>query len=143
MNPSMIPKPHPDPWIDLLRDYVTETVRALAHEDVQVQRSWLDPRDPRDATILYLPCTGAADGRLALVWDEETGWRTGGYESGDQGVRTELTDAAYLGGGALPDPRELVGHLLDGTTAPRRTTRSYEDLRDGLDDALRDRRFAR
>jgi hypothetical protein len=139
VNPSNIPQPHPDPWVDLLRGYVSQAVRALAGNDLQVRRSWLDPCDPRDATIVYVPRDGVPDRELALVWDEETGT----YESGEQGVRTELGDAAFVGGGALVDPRELAERLLDGTTAPRRAYRSYTDLRDGLDDALRDQRFAR
>lgn len=143
MNPTNVPQPHPDPWVDLLRGYVSQAVRALADNDLEVQRSWLDPCDPRDATIVYVPGDGVRDRELALVWDEETGWRTGTYESGEQGVRTGLGDATFVGGGALVDPRELVGRLMDGTTAPRRAYRSYTDLRDGLDDALRDERFAR
>lgn len=143
MNPSKIPQPHPDPWVDLLRGYVSQTVRALADNDLHVERSWLDPCDPRDATIVYRSRDGVPGRELALVWDEETGWRTGTYESGEQGVRTELGDVSFVGGGALVDPRELAGRLANGATAPRRAYRSYTDLRDGLDDALRDQRFAR
>jgi hypothetical protein len=136
-----VPMPHPDPWVNLLRGYVTEAVRSLVDHDFQVERSWLDPAGPRDATILYVPTTGTRQAPHALVWDEETGWRTGRYVSGEQGVRTRLTEVAFLGGGVLPDSRELAGRAIGATPEPRREYRSHADLRDGLDDALRDQRF--
>jgi hypothetical protein len=130
--------PHPDPWVDLLRDYITCSVQSLVEHDLHVERSWLDPMGPRDATILYRPMNGSPHDLHALVWDEETGWRTGGYASGEQGVRTRLHDTAYLGGGVLTDPRELALRLIEDTRAPRNAYRSHTALRDGLDDALRD-----
>jgi hypothetical protein len=128
-----IPEEHSDPWVNLPLGYITTLTQALSGAGVQIDRSWLDPRDPRDATIIHM----TAGERHALVWDEETGWRTGRYLSGRQGVRTELADAVYLGGGVLVDPREVAARLLTGTQAPRRALRSYTDTRDGLDDALR------
>lgn len=137
MNPSIIPQAHPDPWLNLLRGYVRETVRALAEGGLRPRTSWLDPRDPRDATIVF---DGLRDGLAparALVWDEETGWRTGTYASGHQGVRTELTGVTHLGGGVLLEPAEVAGRLSAGVTAPARRHRSYRAAHDGLDDALR------
>ena len=134
MDPRMIPDVHPNPRLNLMRDYVAETVRALAEGGLRVDRSWLDPEKPRDSTILY---HGADEGMRALVWDEETGWRTGAYVHGEPGVRTELNDAAYLGGGVLATPGDVAGRLHDGVREPRRAYRSMWDLRDGLDDALR------
>jgi hypothetical protein len=130
--------PHPDPWVDLLRDYITGAVRSLVGHDLQVERSWLDPAGPRDATILYVPANGSPNQLHALVWDEEAGWRTGRYASGEQGVRTQLADAAFLGGGVLPDPAELAARMIGETRAPHCAHRSHTELRDGLDDALRD-----
>ena len=135
MNPSITPEAHPDPWLELLRGYVGETVRALAEGGLRPRGSWLDPRDPRDATIL-LDGDGLAPVR-ALVWDEETGWRTGTFVDGRQGVRTELAEAAHLGGGVLVHPSEVAGRLRAGTTGPGERYRSYHASHDGLDDALR------
>ncbi|MBC6468523.1 DUF6292 family protein [Actinomadura alba] len=113
-------------------------MQSLVEHDLHVERSWLDPMGPRDATILYTPASGSPHELHALVWDEETGWRTGGYASGEQGVRTRLHDTDYLGGGVLTDPRELAVRLMGETRAPRTAHRSHTALRDGLDDALRD-----
>ena len=138
MYQDNIPLPHPDLWVDLTRRYVTEAVQALGTGLLKIESSWLDPRDPRDATIVYtLPGTGS---RRALVWDEMTGWRHGRFESGYQGIRTVLSDVAYLGGGVLPNSTELAGRLLASASEPRREYRSITDLHDGLDDALRDGR---
>ncbi|HEY3687776.1 MAG TPA: DUF6292 family protein [Streptosporangiaceae bacterium] len=139
MNPSITPDAHPDPWLDLLRGYVADTVRALAAGGLRPQASWLDPRDPRDATILLADATRSTSTRAlrALVWDEETGWRTGAYVSGGPGVRTRLAEPAYLGGGVLVGPDEVASRLSTGAATARRAYRSRHDLRDGFDDALR------
>jgi hypothetical protein len=138
MTDIVTPGPHPHPWVNLLQDYVTEAVHALRHRNLQVERSWLDPCDPRDATIVYTPATGGSVAETrALVWDEEAGWRTGRFVSGRPGHRTCLTDAAHLGGGVLVDPTELAWRLVAGTVSAPRTYRSYTETRDGLDDALR------
>jgi hypothetical protein len=132
-----IPSAHPDPWVDLSRGYVTRTVEALKAGGLNVERSWLDPRDPRDATIIFThPAANVSAGKLALVWDEVTGWRRGIFQSGQQGIRTVLSGTSYLGGGVLLDDRELVGRVLAGASEPRREYRSVASLRDGLDDAL-------
>ena len=134
MHQDNIPLPHPDSWIELARQYVTSAVQALIADGLKVERSWLDPRDPRDATIVYsLP---EVTGPCALVWDEVTGWRRGRFSSGRQGVRTELSGVTYLGGGVLPSTAELVGRLVGRACEPYREYRSATDLRDGLDDAL-------
>jgi hypothetical protein len=117
--------------VDLLRGYVTGTVQALHAEGLLVDRTWLDPRDPRDATIVL--------DSQALVWDESTGWRHGRFVSGRQGVRTVLEGEAHLGGGLLPDPRTLAGALNSNrpVTPPYR----HPETRDGLDEALREWRL--
>jgi len=135
MNPSIIPDAHQDPWLNIMRGYVSAAVRALATGGLRPEASWLDPKDPRDATIL-LTEDGAHAAR-ALVWDEETGWRTGAYVSGEPGKRTALAEPVYLGGGVLVDPGELTARLREGISSPRQVHRSRHDLRDGLDDLLR------
>jgi hypothetical protein len=132
---SNTPGMHTDPWLDLLRGYITEAVEALENHGVPVSRSWLDPCDPRDATIVY----SLAGKTNALVWDEEYGWRTGSYEGGEQGERTRLTGTAHLGGSVLPDARTMAHRLVIGETGPQHKFRSYADVRDGLDEALRQR----
>jgi hypothetical protein len=132
VDESITPGAHPDPWVNLLGDYVTETVAALSSAGIQVQRSWLDPADPRDATIVL------AETR-ALVYDEVTGWRHGRFVAGQQGVRTELTEVSYLGAGVLLGVDELAHRFINGFSAPRREYRSTADLHDGLDDAFRAR----
>jgi hypothetical protein len=128
-----VPGTHEDPWLNLLHGYTTEAVRALQNRGVSVDRSWLDPCDPRDVTIVYT----ARDETNALVWDEEHGWRVGRYESGEQGERTRLTGTAHLGGGVLLEPNAMAHRLVTGVTAPEHKLRSYGDVRDGLDDTLR------
>lgn len=136
-----VPAPHPDPWVNVLRGYVTLTAERLAAGGLLVERSWLDPRDPRDATIIFSdPAANVSAEQLALVWDEVTGWRRGTFARGEQGVRTELANASYLGGGVLPGEDDLVNRVLTGATEARHVYRSVADLRDGLDEALRDRR---
>jgi Family of unknown function (DUF6292) len=136
MNDSTTPA-HPDLWVNVLHGYVTKAVEAVKAGGLLVERSWLDPRNPRDATIIFThPASNVSAERLALVWDEVTGWRTGVFESGEQGVRTVLSGTRYLGGGVLPDERELAGRVLAGAGDVRREYRSVADLRDGLDDAL-------
>lgn len=131
MDTNITPDPHPDPWVNLLRGYMTEAVQALIAGGLQVQRSWLDPEGPRDATIVLA-------GAKALVFDEITGWRYGRFVAGQQGVRTTLSDISYVGGGVLLDTRELAPKVLSGVSVLRQEYRSFADLHDGLDDALRE-----
>lgn len=121
------PAHHPDQEIDAAHGYVTATVEALTRRGTRVIRSWLDPRGPVDATIVI--------GSSALVWDEWTGWRAGGYVSGRQGVRTVLDGAVQLGGGVLLDPGALADLHARGSTLPLVTREP--GARDGLFDALR------
>jgi len=130
---TIIPAPHPDTWVNLLHGYVAEAVRALARHEFHVHRSWLDPADPRDATIV---CSDR-DLMLALVWDEESGWRRGSFVDGGQGRRTVLSQVAYLGGGVLPEPDALAHRITTRGTAAAPGYRRYGDVHDGLDDALR------
>lgn len=111
------PPQHEDPAIDLIRPYIAQTVRALESAGVEVERSWLDPSGPRDATIVYR----VPDGRHALVWDEETGWRRGEFRTGRSGLRTVLVGAVHLGGGVIPAPVEVADRLTrDASEAFRR-----------------------
>lgn len=134
MYQDNIPLPHPDPWIDLTRPYITHAALAIGASGLVVVDTWLDPRNPRDATIVY-SCPEVAH-RRALVWDEVTGWRHGRFEGGHQGIRTTLSDVAYLGGGILPAGADLTARLLAGVSEPRREYRSFDDINDGFDDAL-------
>jgi hypothetical protein len=130
LDRNITPDPHPVPWVNLLRGYITEAVHALSAGGLHVQRSWLDPESPRDATIVLAEAK-------ALVFDESTGWRYGDFVAGQQGVRTALSDVSYVGGGVLLDPRELAHKVVNDDFAERREYRSFTDLHDGLDDALR------
>jgi hypothetical protein len=134
MNEDSIPQLHPDPWIGLTRPYITAAVAALTGAGLWVQRSWLDPRDPRDATLVY--SSPGPDRLRALVWDEVAGWRHGRFEGGAQGTRTRLSDVSHLGGGVLPSGAEVVSRLLGLVSEPQRQYRRVSDLRDGLDDRL-------
>jgi hypothetical protein len=137
MTENSVPAPHDDTWVDLLRGYVAMAVEGLNEGGLRVERSWLDPRDPRDATIIFNhPASGVSAEELALVWDEVTGWRRGVFQGGQQGIRTVLSEPAYLGGGVLPEASELVGRVVAGASEPQRQYRSVASLHDGLDDAL-------
>lgn len=125
------PESHADPWVDLTRGYVTAVVEALLAQGVDVFRSWLDPCDPRDATIEI--GDGGTRRALALVWDEETGWRYGTFVAGHQGVRTVLDEVSYLGGGVLPEPAKVALRFRAGHAEAPRHYRSHADLCDDLD----------
>ncbi len=60
MDSNVNVNPHPDPWVDLLRPYVADVVGTLTRSGLRIQTSWLDPRDPRDATVVW----GGGDGTL-------------------------------------------------------------------------------
>lgn len=130
MFDKRMPPPHEDAALDVLRPYISSTVSALMVAGIECAESWLDPRGPRDATIKL------SDTR-AVVWDEETGWRIGAYLDGEQGIRTRLADARYLGGGVLPAPRELARRVAEGITEPRRKWRDHDDAIDVFDDEVR------
>lgn len=137
MKPGYTPRKHADPWVDLTRDYVEKAVWSLTDAGLKVDRSWLDPRNPRDATIIFSdPASNVSARELALVWDEVTGWRRGIFESGQQGVRTALTRVGYLGGGVLPDGGELARRVVTRASESRVEYRSAASLHDGLDDHL-------
>jgi Family of unknown function (DUF6292) len=122
--------PQLEPWLSCLSGYVREACRALHESGLEVRHSWLDPYDPRDATILFKD-------HSALVFDEIAGWRYGQFLHGQPGVRTQLGDISYVGGGVLPHPDELVYRVINGECSARREYRSVTDLRDGFDDTLR------
>lgn len=123
------PQQHPIPRVETTRNYVTRCVRTLSARGLLVDRSWLDPSDPRDATVVL-------DDSRALVWDETTGWQFGAFRAGEQGVRTTLDGAVGLGGGPLPAPAELAWRIVSGATAPLVEYRSYT-ASDGFDEVLR------
>lgn len=123
------PLPHPDPFVDAVRGYVSCVGDALQVRGVPLSNVWLDPAQPRDATFVL--------GLRALVWNESEGFLLGEFVSGEPGVRTVLRDPVRLGGGVLPDPR-AVPHLLErgpAAGAPD-AVRSYEAGHDGLEDRL-------
>lgn len=122
-----IPLPHPDPEVDESRGYITAVVRALALRGVAVDRVWLDPSLPVDATVI----TGAE----ALVWNETHGWAVGEFVSGEQGVRTVLADPLLLGGGVLPSPAEIASRTVLRQSEPLVIRRIR--ARDGFQEALR------
>src|SRR5690606_22853476 len=82
-------EPYSDEWRHQPRRYVSRVVDALGAEALEW---WEGPYEPREVVIRL------ADG-AGLVWDEESGWRLGGFVSGEPGARTELTRVRYLGGG--------------------------------------------
>jgi hypothetical protein len=137
MSGNRGPAPHKDPWVNVARGYVTNAVASLAAGGLYVEQNWLDPCDPRDATMVFChPASSVSTEKHALVWDEVSGWRRGVFESGHQGERTVLSSVSYLGGGVLLEGSELLGRLLAGASEPRQEYRSVMDLHDGLDDAL-------
>jgi hypothetical protein len=133
LDENILPQRHVDPWVDLLRGYISQAVEVLSRGGLHIEGSWLDPCGPRDATVLY---SSSAEPKMALVWDEATGWRRGHFVGGRQGVRTLLGQPVYLGGGVMLDPRELTHRVTNGAPTQRNQYRSHTDLRDGLDDAL-------
>ncbi|MEW2358542.1 DUF6292 family protein [Spirillospora sp. NPDC029432] len=133
MSDSTLPARHEDPALDLLRPYITASARALQAAGIELERSWLDPSGPRDATIV---CRLEGETR-ALVWDEETGWRIGGFVSGRPGERTRLADARYLGQEVLPLPQAVADAVVTGSAHPRRKFRSHSDDTESFDAEVR------
>lgn len=129
-----LPSPGTLAWVELPRFYVDATRAALAATGIPATESWIDPMDPRDATIVLAS--------LALVWDEVSGWRYGRFVSGHKGVRTVLEDERSFGGELLPEPTMVAAAtrcVLDGTVigaAERPAFRHYTDLGDGTDELL-------
>lgn len=129
MTGRIRPLPHPDPFVDATRGYITSAVAALQARGVPLSESWLDPSSPRDATLLL--------GSQALVWNESEGWVLGEYRSGAPGVRTVLGDPVRLGDGVLPDPEALAALVLDGATGePPSRLRPFTAGHDGFEDGL-------
>ncbi|WP_308250939.1 DUF6292 family protein [Nonomuraea rhizosphaerae] len=125
-------EPYTDEWLRQPVGYVRRVVDALAAE---VTDWWEGPCDPRDVTVRL------ADG-TALVWDEESGWRLGGFVSGERGEHAQLSEVRYLGGGLLPRPERVPAALHDAragvgaSSAWRPCYRSHRNCRDGFDVAL-------
>jgi len=129
-------KCHPDPFVNSSAPYIAALMDALAGRDIRILAAWQDPRDPRDATIVLKRPGKSPE---ALVWDEETGLRAGRFVKGQQGERTELAGAVYLGGGLLPHPQEAVKRFLGGVNKQKIVYRWHTDTRDGFEDHLRQR----
>ncbi|MEO3782313.1 DUF6292 family protein [Actinocorallia sp. B10E7] len=121
------PLPHPDPEVDESRGYITAVTRELVLQGVDIDRVWLDPSGPVDATIVT--------GTHALVWNETHGWTAGRFVSGEQGVRTVLADPLLLGGGVLPLPSEIALRAVLGRSEPLVVRRIR--ARDGFQETLR------
>ncbi|WP_034519387.1 DUF6292 family protein [Actinomadura rifamycini] len=128
MTGNLRPLPHPDPFVDVTRGYITAVADELAAGGVRLADVWLDPSDPRDATFVL--------GERALVWNETDGFVVGDFVSGAQGDRTVLRDPVRLGGGVLADPREVAGRLAGPAGGAPVRLRSYADGHDGFEDAL-------
>jgi len=123
------PDPHEDPWVNLPFQYAKSTLQKLQVGGYVVDRAWVDPSNPRD-------CTFVLSDSQALVWDEDFGWRTGGFISGRQGERTILADPRQLIGKILPAPAEVLDALRTGKATTPERLRNHGD-RDGLDEKLR------
>ncbi|SFN05856.1 hypothetical protein SAMN04489713_10162 [Actinomadura madurae] len=124
----MRPLPHPDPFVDVTRGYVTRVGDALQARGVPLSNVWLDPSDPRDATFVL--------GLRALVWNESEGFVLGEFVSGEPGVRTVLRDPVRLGDSVLPDPRSVPGLLERGGEGAPASLRSFAAGHDGFEDEL-------
>lgn len=128
MTGDIRPLPHPDPFVDVTRGYVTAVADEFAARGVRLADVWLDPSDPRDATFVL--------GLKALVWNESDGFVLGDFVSGEPGVRTVLRDPVRLGGGVLADPREVADRLAEPVGGDPVRLRSFADGHDGFEDAL-------
>jgi hypothetical protein len=130
-----LPSPGTLEWVELPAHYVGATCAALVAAGITVDASWIDPMDPRDATVRL-------GGGLSLVWDEVGGWRHGRFVSGHKGVRTVLEGERSFGGELLPEPAMVAAAarcVVDGMpvgTPERPEFRQYTDLGDGTDEAL-------
>ncbi|TDB88922.1 DUF6292 family protein [Actinomadura sp. 7K534] len=123
------PLPHPDPFVEATRGYITRVGDALQERGTPLSKVWLDPSHPRDATFVL--------GLQALVWNESEGFVLGEYISGEPGVRTVLRDPVRLGGGVLPDPRAVPALLEGGVAAgPPAPLRPFTAGHDGFEDRL-------
>ncbi|TDC83604.1 DUF6292 family protein [Actinomadura sp. 7K507] len=129
MTGRIRPLPHPDPFVEATRGYITRVGDELQARGVPLSKIWLDPCHPRDATFVL--------GLQALVWNESEGFVLGDFVSGEPGVRTVLSDPVRLGEGVLPDPL-AVPALLEGDAAerPPARTRPFTAGHDGLEDRL-------
>lgn len=128
MTGSIRPLPHPDPFVEATRGYITCVGDALQARGVTLSKIWLDPAHPRDATLVL--------GLRALVWNESEGFVLGDLVSGEPGVRTVLRDPVRLGGGVLPDPRAVPALLVGAGQESPTGTRSFTAGHDGFEDRL-------
>ncbi|TDC62488.1 hypothetical protein E1200_25635 [Actinomadura sp. GC306] len=129
MTGRIRPLPHPDPFVEATRGYITRVGDALQQRGTPLTKVWLDPSNPRDATFVL--------GLEALVWNESEGFVLGEYVSGEPGVRTVLRDPVRLGGGVLPDPFAVPALLVSGAAGgPPAPLRSFAAGHDGFEDRL-------
>jgi hypothetical protein len=124
---NYLPAPHPNPRVDQIRPYVTDVVFALVDHGVDVRASWLDPQNPTDATIIYAHATAPCP--MALVWDEDTGWRRGEFVSGKQGQRTVLAHIERLGGEARTDPKDVARWMTPESSDQQLSLASHTPVR--------------
>ncbi|GAA4228653.1 hypothetical protein GCM10022254_19190 [Actinomadura meridiana] len=122
------PLPHPDPFVEATRGYITRVGDALQAGGVPLSEVWLDPCNPRDATFVL--------GLQALVWNESEGFVLGEFVSGEPGVRTVLRDPVRLGDGVLPDPRTVPALMTAGAEGSLTRPRPFTAGHDGFEDAL-------
>jgi len=123
------PERHPHPWVNLPFHYVQAVLWELERTGHVIDRAWLDPSDPRDATIVFTNLQ-------ALTWDESRGWLAGDYVGGEQGVRTVLADARQLVRKILPSSAEVATAVVRDLGTDPVQLRAY-GTRDGLDEQLR------
>jgi Family of unknown function (DUF6292) len=119
-------KPHPDPQVDMARPYIAAAAMACQTRGLQINRLWLDPRDPVDATIVL------AESR-ALLWSEDQGWVLGDLVSGRPGERTVLNDTKALGGSVLIGPDRLAWLVTTGRVLPPFRPRQFANGANGHD----------
>lgn len=126
--PIAEPVPHPDRWVNHPSGYITGIMGHLITTGFVIDRAWMDPCQPRDATLVL------SDLR-AITWDEDRGLLLGRYVSGRQGERTVLADPVQLSKSILMEPAAVPAAVRAGRgTEPTRLRR--HGTRDGLDEAL-------
>jgi hypothetical protein len=126
--PIAEPVPHPDRWVNRPWGFITGITGQLIKAGFVIDRAWMDPSQPRDATLVL------SDLR-AITWDEDRGLLLGRYVSGHQGERTVLTGSVQLSKRILMEPAAVPAAVRAGRGTKPTQLRSY-GTRDGLDEAL-------
>jgi hypothetical protein len=126
--PIAEPVPHPDHWVNHPSGYIKGIIGHLITTGFVIDRAWMDPCQPRDATLVL------SDLR-AITWDEDRGLLLGRYVSGHQGERTVLADPVQLSKRILMEPAAVPAAVRAGRGTKPTQLRSH-GTRDGLDEAL-------